>query len=727
MAVAPISSTQSSFYSFALFVFPCVSAAGDTEGGEGRSGCVYSIRVFTFAFFFSMDSSFSTSKIDGLVKNLDRPQLLAFLGVNDSTEQVGDFEAIRSISASTVNPIVIFKSDVPFLNKINAECCSGAIIRRFKNATVGVPCFSHEVEAGNNFCDVCSEVWKEPDSRGFYRLDVDSMPNAAEFYAPAKQGVLWKLPMMTHMQQFFEDEINVVRDIFDGSESELPLEWPNRTFEEVSADILLRSGVLHRDADKSRNPYRRDKWEHIRIGEYLRKMISCWLRMRTVIDADELSREVKALHRTAKSIGLASMWRVQREHRRIPILVGPLVPADIMLAGFRHACAGFRVLVHNISVESEDEMKSVPEFQWGEHVEMAREWASHVKLLRRPNRKSAPKYSPDDRTPKKQSNSSKFKNASASTAQSPSAVKAWYAAKETSRPGAYVHKHVADSYNADGKGIVKKFKTLAEVRSWLQMPSPRIFYENTVKQEPHGYKDTTGGSVEFIGLKGGSRAGVYSSFAEAITARDEGGGTYAIFTSEAEAREFIRAEDTYVVWAGREVGIMSKDQCVAATQKLSAAKMRGPMSEEAAFELWSQVQPSASIVTAKTAKKSRKKKKRFYYAVAVGKVPGVYDDWKEAERQVKGVRPNLYAKCRRQVTQRRQPGRIMDRITTRRKLRLKASSHCKSKLLLFRSWKQQKPTAKCACLLAILTWEKLASHCHSIKLSQVYLTRRFKS
>ena len=112
--------------------------------------------VFNCVFFFSMASSDSTTKIDQWVKNLDRPQLLAFLGVDDSFEQVGDIDVIRPITASTVNPIVIYKSDVPFLNKIDADCCSGAIIRRFKNATVGIPWFSQELESGSKFCDVCA-------------------------------------------------------------------------------------------------------------------------------------------------------------------------------------------------------------------------------------------------------------------------------------------------------------------------------------------------------------------------------------------------------------------------------------------------------------------------------------------------------------------------------------------------------------------------------------------
>ena len=139
--------------------------------------------------------------------------------------------------------------------------------------------------------------------------------------------------------EFFSDEIQVVKDVFEGTDMELDRDWPCLSFRDVATDILIKSGVMHRDADKSRNPYRRDAWEHSYLAEYLREMLGCWLRIRTVIEPDALSREVKALHRTAKAVGLASMWRVQREHRRVPILLGPLVPADIMLSAFRFACA----------------------------------------------------------------------------------------------------------------------------------------------------------------------------------------------------------------------------------------------------------------------------------------------------------------------------------------------------------------------------------------------------
>ena len=116
-------------------------------------------------------------------------------------------------------------------------------------------------------------------------MQIETMPNATEFYKPDKQGILWKLPFMGHMEQLYADEIEAVKDIFDGTESELPIDWLSTSFESVATQILLRSGVLHRDADKSRNPYRRDQWEYSRLAEYLRGIIACWLRMRTSIDS----------------------------------------------------------------------------------------------------------------------------------------------------------------------------------------------------------------------------------------------------------------------------------------------------------------------------------------------------------------------------------------------------------------------------------------------------------
>ena len=93
-----------------------------------------------------MSDVLSIKKIDAMVKNLDRSQLLAFLGVEDMADQVGDNECVRPVSASTVRRFAVHKTDVPFLGKIGGNCCAGAIVRRFGRSSVGVPCFAVELE-----------------------------------------------------------------------------------------------------------------------------------------------------------------------------------------------------------------------------------------------------------------------------------------------------------------------------------------------------------------------------------------------------------------------------------------------------------------------------------------------------------------------------------------------------------------------------------------------------
>ena len=48
------------------------------------------------------------------------------------------------------------------------------------------------------------------------------MPNVSQFHVPAKSGSLWKLPFMMSLQDFFSDEIQIVKDVFDGTDMELP-------------------------------------------------------------------------------------------------------------------------------------------------------------------------------------------------------------------------------------------------------------------------------------------------------------------------------------------------------------------------------------------------------------------------------------------------------------------------------------------------------------------------
>ena len=131
-------------------------------------------------------------KIDVMVKNMNRPQFLAFLGTDDVAIQIGDNECLRPVSASTMDRFAVHKDNVPFLENIGGDCCARAIVRRYDGrSSVGVPCFATGLDENETFCDVCKDIWPEHDDNGFYVLDTEVMPKASEFYKPAKTAVLW--------------------------------------------------------------------------------------------------------------------------------------------------------------------------------------------------------------------------------------------------------------------------------------------------------------------------------------------------------------------------------------------------------------------------------------------------------------------------------------------------------------------------------------------------------
>ena len=119
-----------------------------------------------------------------------------------------------------------------------------------------------------------------------------------------------------------------------------------------------------------------------------------------------------------------------------------------MLAGFRAGVQAYHSVVNNINADSDTEMVDDVEFSWGDQVQAFGDWASSISLAKRPARK-AKKYI---------SLSQDSHSLASSKSQSASSqVKRWYAAKGTSRPGAYVHKHVAESYRVNGRGTIKMF------------------------------------------------------------------------------------------------------------------------------------------------------------------------------------------------------------------------------------------------------------------------------
>ena len=645
-------------------------------------------------------SNLSTQQIDKCVRFCERPSLLRFMQIPQSTQIFGDFEGARAISASSVSSIEIYRDDAPLFGTGSRVACSGAILCRYARATVGLPCWSPNLVAGSAFCAHCKEIWGDHNSRSsdWFSFDADSMPAAAEFYKPGHKSVLWNNPAMISAKELFSEEITVIKDLLAGSEWELGRDWPGMGFREVSESVLAGAGVLYKDAARSSNPYRRDAWQEQRLKDYLHQMIKAWLRIRATVEPEAFNSHLTELQNMAKNVSKAAMWAVQQKNDE-PVLVGPIVAADVMLSGFTAAASTrFSAMVHNAHEEKEN-CTEIPVFSWGAHVNTLAEWAERIPHAARPRRAAkrhdAGASAASMRTPTKSfyavtvglqpgiydtdaeakqqrdpSNPTAFrskrcrsrasaeafikanrlstpvKKVSGGTEDitSPSQVKRWFAAKATMRPGLYAHRQVADSYNVDGKGIIKSFASYVDARKWLEMPAPRFFLETECYQPAKT-------ATQIYAVQGGAAHGVYFDIGEALAAANKG-GIFAQFASYDEASVFAQGppvKDNFVVWVGRTVGIMTQEQCVSATQRLKNAKMRGPLSEDKAFAFW-ETKAAAAVVVSEPTSPAAPAARQWFYGVQKGRVPGVYKFWKHsdpkksAEFQVRGVRPNLYAK-----------------------------------------------------------------------------------
>ena len=122
-----------------------------------------------------------------------------------------------------------------------------------------------------------------------------------------------------------------------------------------------------------------------------------------------------------------------------------------------------------------------------------------------PVKKASPRQGTRSKRIQHQQRSKGRKNTDDESApRSPSQVQVWYAAKNTTRPGTYVYKEVAESYNLDKKGIIKQFTSLAAARQWLQMPTARTCYEkecyksSSTKSKPSAFFAKEAEMLEFI-------------------------------------------------------------------------------------------------------------------------------------------------------------------------------------------------------------------------------------
>ena len=111
----------------------------------------------------------TNTNLNKVIGGLDRPQLLKMMGLDFDVPMASDIRQLRPISLHVKRQMAVHQSLVPFLNTGTAtECCSGAVMRRFENHTLVIPCFDTEFNTDDVFYKHCTQVCAHEDENGDY-------------------------------------------------------------------------------------------------------------------------------------------------------------------------------------------------------------------------------------------------------------------------------------------------------------------------------------------------------------------------------------------------------------------------------------------------------------------------------------------------------------------------------------------------------------------------------
>ena len=325
----------------------------------------------------------SATVIENLVTGLDRAELLELINVEPDWQMVGDVKGIHPPSLEAPQTLKIHSKACPFLEAgTSAECCAGSIISRSGHATVSMPCYRTDLQADNAVCAHCEQLWAARDEEGFYILDPKTMDKAAEFYKPGKSGVMKKWQEIVGASAIFDDEVQAVKDVFADSEDELDAEFPGMNFDEYCKEIMNKSGVTFADAGRSRNPYRRTWEQQTRLGMYAQHMSVLWVRVKASVSAAIFNKFMRELRELALTIEQAARWTLQRAFSGFPVFVGPLVCADIMVAGFRYAEARYDHQIGRVMQDTQ-EPRNEEDISVGPVLSQLAAWAKSVAPIKR--------------------------------------------------------------------------------------------------------------------------------------------------------------------------------------------------------------------------------------------------------------------------------------------------------------------------------------------------------
>ena len=442
----------------------------------------------------------SVTVIENLVAGLDRGELVELLNLETDWPLVADIKGIHPPSLTAPKTLRIHMDECPFLEAgTSSDCCTGSIIGRSGHSTISMPCYRTDLLADNSLCEHCQQLWAAHDEEGYYMLDPKTMDKAALFYKAGRTGVLRKWQEIVGASAVFEEEIQSAKEVFADSTDQLDKSFPGMDFSQFCKEVLNNSGVLFADAGRSRNPYRRSQVQQVRIGRYVQRMAVLWVRVKSAVPQAIFDKFMSDLRATAGKIEQAARWTVQKTFPQYPVFVGPLVCADIMLAGFLFAEARYHHQVGRVMQNTQD-ARDLSDISMGPVIARLVRWASTVKSVKR--------ASPVKRKPAAE--------AAKATAAAAGATPLWDAAASAD---ASVARDLNPAFNT---------------------PLPDMKSAEHARASPPKSTHKSGKAPVFYGVARGFKPGVYTSWDEANTqVKNYSGFRVRKFKSEIEAEHYV--------------------------------------------------------------------------------------------------------------------------------------------------------------------------------------------
>ena len=327
--------------------------------------------------------SMSVSVIAKLVAGLDRAELVELMNLGIDWPIVADIKGIHPPSLTAPKTLRIHAEECPFLEAgTSSDCCEGSIICRSGHSTISMPCYRTDLLSDSSLCEHCQQLWATQDGDGFYVLDPETMDKAAQYYAPGMTGVMKKWQEMAGASTIFDKEVQSAKDVFADSTDQLDADFPGMDFQQFCKEILNDSGVLFSDAGRSRNPYRRTQVQQVRIGAYTQRMAVLWVRVKAAVPEAVFAKFVSELRGISSRVEQAARWTVQKAFSQYPVFVGPLVCADVMLAGFSYAEARYHHQVARV-MQNTQEDRDTSNINVGPVIACLDKWARSVKPIKR--------------------------------------------------------------------------------------------------------------------------------------------------------------------------------------------------------------------------------------------------------------------------------------------------------------------------------------------------------